>query len=78
MKDGRNSRILLFAAGMSVGAAIGILLAPAPGAETRRKLVEKAQSNELVDKTRELYEAGLRIAEEAAELFEDGRKLVKG
>jgi len=78
LKDGRNSRILLFAAGMSVGAAIGILLAPAPGAETRRKLVEKAQSNELVDKTRELYEAGLRIAEEAAELFEDGRKLVKG
>lgn len=78
MRDGRNSKILLFAAGLSVGAAIGILWAPAPGAETRRKLAAKAQSNDLIDKTREFYEAGLRIAEEAAELFEDGRKLVKG
>lgn len=78
MKDDRTTRILLFAAGMSVGAAIGILWAPAPGAETRRKLAEKAQSSELVGKTREFYEAGLRIAEETAELFEDGRKMVKG
>jgi gas vesicle protein len=78
LKDDRSMKLLLFGAGASIGVAIGILWAPASGAETRRKLAEKAQSNELVDKTRELYEAGLRMAEEAAELFEDGRKLVKG
>ena len=78
MNKGRDTKILLFAAGLSVGAAIGILWAPASGAETRRRLADKAHSNDLIDKTREFYEAGLRIAEEAAELFEDGRKLVKG
>ncbi len=78
MRDDRVVNWLLFGAGVSIGVAVGVLWAPASGADTRRKLAEKAQSNELVDKTRELYEAGLRMAEEAAELFEDGRKLVKG
>ena len=78
MNENRNTKLLLFAAGVTIGAAVGVLLAPASGAETRRRLAEKAQSNGLIERTREFYETGLRIAEEAAELFEDGRKLVKG
>ena len=78
MNENRNTKLLLFAAGVTIGAAVGVLLAPASGAETRRKLAERAQSTGLIERTREFYETGLRIAEEAAELFEDGRKLVKG
>jgi gas vesicle protein len=78
LNQNRNTKLLLFAAGMTIGAAAGVLLAPAPGVETRRRLADKAQSTGLIERTREFYETGLRIAEEAAELFEDGRKLVKG
>jgi gas vesicle protein len=78
LNENRNTKLLLFAAGVTIGAAVGVLLAPASGAETRRKLAERAQSTGLIERTREFYETGLRIAEEAAELFEDGRKLVKG
>jgi gas vesicle protein len=78
LNENRNTKLLLFAAGVTIGAAVGVLMAPASGAETRRKLAERAQSTGLIERTREFYETGLRIAEEAAELFEDGRKLVKG
>ena len=78
MKDDRNTKILLFAAGCRLGQ-------PSAFYGPRRRAPKPAESSqprrsrsELIDKTREFYEAGLRIAEEAAELFEDGRKLVKG
>lgn len=35
--------ILTFLAGAAVGAAVALLLAPAPGDETRRKLIEGAK-----------------------------------
>jgi gas vesicle protein len=43
-----NSKILLgFIAGAAIGGALGILLAPDKGSETRRKIVEKG--NEVGD-----------------------------
>jgi len=77
--------LLWFAAGLAVGAAVGILFAPQPGEETRRKLRDLAddgrtslagRSRDLVDRGREFFERGRDIADEAAELFERGRNLV--
>ena len=73
MRD-ENANLLWFLAGASLGAAIGILMAPASGAETRRRLSEGA-GRELIDKSRELYDAGRRLADEAADMYDDGRRL---
>lgn len=62
----------LFIAGLSLGAAIGMLYAPVSGVEARKKLAEGAQA------TREIYQQGLHLAEEAADMMEEGRRLVKG
>ena len=40
-------RFISFVLGLATGAAIGILLAPAPGSETRRRIKEEA--DKLVD-----------------------------
>jgi gas vesicle protein len=77
--------LLWFAAGLAVGAAVGILFAPKPGAETRRQLADLAadgrnaladQGKGLVDRSREIFERGKDLADEAAELFDRGRSLV--
>ena len=77
--------LLWFAAGLAAGSAIGILFAPQPGEETRRKLRDLAdegrntladRSRVLVDQGREFFEKGRDLADEAAELFERGRNLV--
>jgi gas vesicle protein len=62
----------LFLAGLSLGAAIGILYAPVSGVEARRKFITGAQA------TRDLYQQGMHLAEETAELMEEGRRLVRG
>ena len=70
MQDNTSRNILWFLAGLSLGAAVGILGAPKSGTETRRLLASKATSGEL-------YERGRHLAEEAAELFEEGRRLME-
>jgi gas vesicle protein len=90
MSRDRNSsggNILWFLAGLSAGAAVGLLCAPAAGAETRRLLLEKTERSkaylatsgrDYMEKGRELYDKGRRLADEAAEMFDEGRKLVEG
>jgi len=82
-----TSKLVWFLAGAALGAAIAILYAPATGAETRRRIADKTQEGrqtlvesgrELIERGRDLYEKGRQIADEAAELFERGRKLVHG
>jgi len=86
MQD-NNGKFGWFIAGAVAGAAVALLYAPKPGSETRQYLggaskegAEAVQSGgrELVDRGRELYDRGRRIAEDAADLFERGRKLVQG
>ena len=80
------SGVLWFVAGVAIGATVGILFAPDSGEETRKKIGSKArehrdrvsdQGRQLMDRGRELYARGRQIADEASDMFEDGRKLVQ-
>ena len=82
-----RSKLVWFTAGFSVGAAVGLLVAPQPGAQSRRYLAERtnggrklltSSSKEFLEKTRELYEKGCQLADEAAEMFDEGRRIVEG
>ena len=82
-----NSKIGWFLAGAAIGAIAALLLAPKSGEETRKLIGEtskegrnamEASGRELMDRGKELYERGKSIAEDAADLFERGKKLVQG
>jgi gas vesicle protein len=66
------TNVCLFLAGASLGAAIAMLYAPVSGVEARRRVLTGAQE------MRDLYQQGLHLAEEAAEMMDEGRRLVKG
>lgn len=81
-----SSKVVWFIAGAAIGASIALLYAPASGAETRRKLRKTAEegrsklvdgSKEFIDRGRDLYEKGKKIADEAADIFERGRQVVQ-
>lgn len=87
MAEDNSSRVVWFLVGAAVGGAIALLLAPKSGRDTRRFIVRKTEEGrdaiadagkELLDRGREYYEKGRKIAEEAGEIFDRGRKLVKG
>ncbi len=87
MAQDNTPKMVWFVAGLALGATIALLYAPAAGAETRRKIGEKtgegrdalAQTGrELLEKGRDLYSKGLKIADEAAEMFDRGKRLVQG
>jgi gas vesicle protein len=74
------------AAGLIIGGAVALLLAPDNGEEIRRKLSKTAAkgkkalsqtSVEAIEKGRELYERGRELAEDAAELFDKGRRIAE-
>lgn len=82
-----SGRLLWFLAGASIGATIALLVAPQSGRETRRIIKRKTRegrevlsdtSRDLMEKGRDLYEKGLRVADDAAEMIERGRRLVEG
>ena len=86
LEDNAKSAVW-FLAGASIGAAIALLYAPAAGHETRRKIGNKAAEHrdkivesgkDLMDRGRELYEKGRKMAGEATDVIESGRKLVDG
>ena len=82
-EESTADRLIWFLAGVTVGAAVGILFAPKAGRETRQYLGEKTSEGrdflvetgrEMYSKGRDLYERGKDLAEDAAEVFERGRK----
>ena len=86
-KNDSGAGIFWFVAGAAIGASVALLYAPKAGKDTRKyisKTTEKSKDaitdsgKELVDKGKELYDKGRQLADEAADLFERGRKLVKG
>ena len=79
--------IAWFLVGAAVGAAVALLYAPQSGKHTRRLLAKKAEeskevlmdtSKEALDRGKELFDRGRELADEAADIFERGRKLVRG
>ncbi len=85
MRD--DAKVVWFVAGVSIGAAIALLYAPASGEETRKKLSEKTEGGrealadsgrEFMEKGRELYEKGRRLVDDAADMFDQGRKIIGG
>ena len=82
-----NNNFGWFLAGAIIGAAGALLLAPKSGADTRKylskttaesRLAMEESGRELMERGKELYERGKKIAEDATDLFERGRKLVQG
>jgi gas vesicle protein len=82
-----SGKLLWFLAGASIGATIALLVAPQSGRDTRRIIKRKTRegrealsdtSRDLMEKGRDLYEKGLRVADDAAEMIERGRRLVEG
>ncbi|MDA8112307.1 MAG: YtxH domain-containing protein [Nitrospiraceae bacterium] len=55
--DRNDTGLALFLTGLALGAALGVLLAPASGAETRRKIGEKVRT--LKDEAEEEFAEGL-------------------
>jgi len=76
-----------FLAGAVLGSAVALLYAPKSGKETRELINKKTgegkvalteTGKEVYEKGREIYDKGKQIADDAAELFERGRRLVRG
>ena len=86
-QEDTSGKLVWFFAGASIGAAIALLYAPKSGEETRRLLKDKAlesknalaeSSRDIVDKSRDLYEKGKGLADDAAQMFDRGKKLAQG
>ncbi len=86
MEEGNNN-FGWFLAGLVVGAAGAILVAPKSGKDTRDYITQTTKDSreametsgrELMERGKDLYEQGKKIVEDASELFERGRKLVQG
>jgi gas vesicle protein len=87
LEDDSGSGIGWFFVGAALGTVIGLLLAPKSGSETRRYIADRAGagreavagvSRNVADRGKEYYEKGRGLAGEASELFERGRKIVRG
>lgn len=81
------SRIAWFLTGAVIGAAVAILYAPKSGKDTRQLLTDRTQrgkeavtetTQDLTDASRDMFERGRKVVEDAAELFDRARKLVRG
>ena len=79
--------VVWFLLGAAVGASVALLYAPQSGEDTRRFIAKKTEesrealvdtSKEALDRGRELFDRGRELADEAADIFERGRKLVRG
>jgi gas vesicle protein len=81
--DNNASKLVWFLTGAAAGAAIALLYAPQSGHKSRRFIRRRAEEGrealaetgkDVLDRGREYYDKGRKIAEEAGELFERGRK----
>ena len=81
--DNTASKLVWFLAGAAAGAAVALLYAPQPGHQSRKFIRKKAEAGreslaeagkDVLDRGREYYDKGRKIAEDAGELFERGRK----
>jgi gas vesicle protein len=76
-----------FVAGAVAGMTAALLLAPQSGKRTRRLIADKTQQGrdavtetgkDVVDRGKDMVDKGRQLVEDAVDLFERGRKLVRG
>jgi gas vesicle protein len=81
------SDIAWFVAGAVVGLAAALLLAPQSGKQTRQLISDKTQQSrdavtdagkDIYERSKEVLDKGRKVLDDAAELFESGRRLVRG
>ena len=65
-----------FYVGVAAGVAVGVLYAPRSGKAVRRMI--SGTSKDLYGRSCDIYEEGRQLVDDAAELFERGRKLARG
>ena len=75
-----GDRAAFFLLGAAIGAAAAVLMAPASGARTRRRLVRKGEevADYLIDAGKELVEKCEDLYERSGELVEDARHELSG
>lgn len=94
MAQDTTDRLVWLLTGAAIGATIALLYAPQSGKDTRRIVSKKARQGreaiadvgedlvemgkDLVEKGKDLYEKGRKVAGDAADLIERGRRLVEG
>lgn len=81
MRDTRaGDRAIVFLLGAAVGAAAALLVAPASGARTRRRLVRKGEegADYLIDAGRQLIDKVENLYERSGELVEDATHELSG
>ena len=81
MRDRRaGDRTAFFLLGAAIGAVAALLLAPASGARTRRRLVRKGEevADYLIDTGKELIEKCEDLYERSGELVEDATHELSG
>jgi len=79
MTDTRADRAAFFLLGAAIGAAAGLLMAPASGAHTRRRLIRQGEraTDYLIDAGKDLVDRCEDLYERSGELVDDaGRELV--
>jgi gas vesicle protein len=82
-----SNRLAWFLTGAMIGVIAAILYVPRSGKQTRDFLSAKTQrgkdavaetSKDFVDASREMFERGRKVVEDAADLFDRARRLVRG
>ena len=81
MRDtGTGDRAAFFLLGAAIGTAAALLMAPASGARTRRRLVHKGEevADYLIDAGKELVDKCEDLSERSVELVEDATHELSG
>ncbi len=73
---GGVGRLTWFFVGFAAGVAVAVLYAPRSGKEVRSAI--SGASRDLYGRSCEVYEKGKHLVDDAADLFERGRKLARG
>ena len=85
--EDNGNKLAWFLAGAAIGATVALLYAPQSGRDTRKYIRKKTDEGrevlagagkDILDRSREVYDKGRKIAEEAGEYLERGRRLVTG
>ena len=82
-----SGKLTWFLMGAAIGAACALLYAPKSGKETRDMITQRAQDasdkvsgtgRDLYERGKDVYDRSRQVVDDAAALFERGRKLVRG